>query len=122
MNALDNGIPASTVGLIYTFQLFSAPCTSFREKKVLLFCLNTSLKALKQEKKDNSNSNTSNKDLPHLLLSLRKRMEFSIRDFSNICDQIRSFLRIWSHLLEKSSVENFIICALMTHYFQALNS
>ena len=53
MNALDNGIPASTVGLIYIFQLFSAPCTSFREKKVLLFCLNTSLKALKQENNDN---------------------------------------------------------------------
>ena len=53
MNALDNGIPASTVGLIYTFQLCSAGCTSFRDKKVLLFCLNISLKALKQEKKDN---------------------------------------------------------------------
>ena len=51
MNALDNGILASTVGLIYTFQLSSAPCTSFRDKNVLLFCLNTSLKALKQEKK-----------------------------------------------------------------------
>ena len=51
MNALDNGILASTVGLIYTFQLSSAPCTSFRDKKILLFCLNTSLKALKQEKK-----------------------------------------------------------------------
>ena len=50
MNALDNGILASTVGLIYTFQLSSAPCTSFRDKNVLLFCLNTSLKALKQEK------------------------------------------------------------------------
>ena len=53
MNALDNGIPASTVGLIYTFQLCSADCTSFRDKKVLLFCLSISLKALKQEKKDN---------------------------------------------------------------------
>ena len=28
MNALDNGIRASTVGLIYTFQLCSAHCTS----------------------------------------------------------------------------------------------
>ena len=47
MNALDNGIPASTAELIYTFQLCLAPCTSFREKNVLLFCLNTSLKLLK---------------------------------------------------------------------------
>ena len=51
MNALDNGMSGSTVGLIHTLQLCSAPCKSFREKKVLLFCLNTSLKALKQEKK-----------------------------------------------------------------------
>ena len=51
MNTLDNGIPASTVALTYTFQLCLAPCTSFCEKKTLIFCLNTSLKALKQEKK-----------------------------------------------------------------------
>ena len=35
-------------------------------------------------------------------------MKFSIKDFSSQCDQIRSFLRIWSHLLEKSLMENFI--------------
>ena len=27
-------------------------------------------------------------------------------------DQIRSFLRIWSHLLKKSLIENFISCAM----------
>ena len=30
--------------------------------------------------------------------------------FSN-CDQIRSFLRIWSYLLMKSLMKNFIFCA-----------
>ena len=35
-------------------------------------------------------------------------MRFSIKDFSSKCDQIRSFLRIWSHLLKKSLMENFI--------------
>ena len=35
-------------------------------------------------------------------------MKFSIKDFSSKCDQIRSKLRIWSHLLEKSLMENFI--------------
>ena len=35
-------------------------------------------------------------------------MKFSIKDFSSKCDQIRSFLRIWSHLLERSLIENFI--------------
>ena len=38
-------------------------------------------------------------------------MKFYIKDFSSKCDQIRSFLRIWSHLLEKSLMENFIFCA-----------
>ena len=43
-------------------------------------------------------------------------MKFSIKDFFSKCDQIRSFfrssLRIWSHLLEKSLMENFIFCAV----------
>ena len=37
----------------------------------------------------------------------------SIRDFSSQCDQIRGFLRIWPHLLEKSLMENFIFCAVL---------
>ena len=44
-------------------------------------------------------------------------MKFSIRDFSSTCDKIRSFLRIWSYLLEKSLMENFIFCAVLTIYF-----
>ena len=70
MNALDNGIPASTVGLIYTSNYVQHLHKFSWEKKVLLFCLNISLKALKQENW-NWNSDNSNKDLPHLLLSLR---------------------------------------------------
>ena len=31
-----------------------------------------------------------------------------MKDFFSKCDQIRSFLRIWSHLLKKSLMENFI--------------
>ena len=37
-----------------------------------------------------------------------QKMKFSIKDFSGKCDQIRSFLQIWSHLLKKSLMENFI--------------
>ena len=37
-------------------------------------------------------------------------MKFSIKDFFSKCDQIRSFLRILSHLLKKSLMENFIFC------------
>ena len=35
-------------------------------------------------------------------------MKFSIKDFFSKCDQIRSFLRIWSHLLKKFWMESFI--------------
>ena len=41
-----------------------------------------------------------------------QKMKFSVEDFFGKCDQIRSFLRIWSHLLKKSFMENFIFCAV----------
>ena len=39
-------------------------------------------------------------------------MTFSIKDFFSKCNQILSFLRIWSRLLKKSLIENFIFCAV----------
>ena len=39
-------------------------------------------------------------------------MKLSIKDFFSKRDQIRSFLRIWWHLLKKSLMENFIFCAV----------
>ena len=39
-------------------------------------------------------------------------MKFPIKDFFSKCDQIRRKLRIWSHLLKKSLMENFILCAM----------
>ena len=39
-------------------------------------------------------------------------MKFSIKDFFSKYDQICSFLRIWSHLLKKPVIENFIFCAV----------
>ena len=41
-----------------------------------------------------------------------QKMKFSITDFYSKCDQIRSFLRIWSHLLKKPLLENFIFCVV----------
>ena len=41
-----------------------------------------------------------------------KKMKFPIKDFFSKCDQIRRNLRIWSHLLKKSLMENFIFCAV----------
>ena len=40
-------------------------------------------------------------------------MKFSIKDFFSKCDQIRRRLRIWSYLLKKCLVENFIFCTVM---------
>ena len=41
-----------------------------------------------------------------------QKMEFSIKDFFIKCDQIRRKLQIWSHLLKKSLMDNFIFCAV----------
>ena len=41
-------------------------------------------------------------------LQKKEKMKFSIKDFFSKCDQIRGFLWIWSHLLKKSLMENFI--------------
>ena len=41
-----------------------------------------------------------------------QKIKFSIKDFFSKCDQICSFLRIWSHLLKKSLMEDFIFCAV----------
>ena len=42
-----------------------------------------------------------------------QKMKLSINDFFSKCDQIRSYLRIWSHLLKKLLIENFIFNAVM---------
>ena len=41
-----------------------------------------------------------------------REVKFCFKDFFSKCDQIRSFLRIWSCLL-KSPIENFIFCAVL---------
>ena len=45
-------------------------------------------------------------------------MKFSIKDFFSKCDKIRRKLRIWSCLLKKSLMKNFIFCAV-TSIFQS---
>ena len=41
-----------------------------------------------------------------------QKMKFAIKDFFIKCDQNRGFLWIWSFLLKKSLMENFIFCAV----------
>ena len=39
------------------------------------------------------------------------KMKFFVKDFLSKCDQIHRKLWIWSHLLKKSLMEDFIFCA-----------
>ena len=50
-----------------------------------------------------------------------QKMKFSIKDFFSKCDQIRSFLRIWSHLLKKSLMENFIFLCSFYNLMSVFN-
>ena len=55
--------------------------------------------------------------LKNLILKVQnytaQKMKFSIMDLFSKYDQIRSFQRIWSRLLKKSLMENFIFCAVL---------
>ena len=51
-----------------------------------------------------------------------QKMKFSIKYFFSKCDQIRRKLRIWSHLLKKSLMENFIFCAVCLAKFNGHKS
>ena len=43
---------------------------------------------------------------------------FSTKDFFSKCDQIRNKLRIWSHLLKKYLMENFIFLCSVRDYLE----
>ena len=55
-------------------------------------------------------------------MTLYKKWSFPIKDFFSKCDQIHSFLRICSHLLKKSLIENFICCAVRSTSKQIITS
>ena len=51
-----------------------------------------------------------------------QKMKFSIKDFFSKCDQIRRKLRIWSHLLKKSLMKNFIFCVVIEQLHDLLKT
>ena len=58
--------------------------------------------------------------LPKLCYSTSRKMKFSTNDLFSECDQMGNFLMILLHLLKKSLMENFILCAvqkLILFYF-----
>ena len=47
---------------------------------------------------------------------IAQKMKFSMKEFFSKCDQILRKLRIGTHLLKKSLIENFIFCAVLTKF------
>ena len=52
------------------------------------------------------------KGVTKLLDIIAQKVKFSTKDLFSKCNEIRSFLRIWPHLLKKYLVENVIFCAV----------
>ena len=44
-------------------------------------------------------------------MTTTQKMKFFVKDFLSKCDQIHRKLWIWSHLLKKSLMEDFVFCA-----------
>ena len=57
-------------------------------------------------------------------INITQKLKFYIKDFFSECDQIRSFLRIWSHLLQKYLMEKKLhfLCSKMQYFFQSYHS
>ena len=51
-----------------------------------------------------------------------QKKKFSIKDFFSKCDKIGRKLRIWSHLLNKSLMENFNFCVVLGKFYYVLNT
>ena len=58
--------------------------------------------------------------LDGLITFTAQKMKFSIKDFFNKRDQTRRKLWIWSHLLQKSLIENFIFCGAKNEIITSL--
>ena len=52
------------------------------------------------------------------ILTQHKKTKFSIKNFFSKCDQIRSFLRMWLHLLKKSLMQSFIFSAMRAVFWK----
>ena len=61
---------------------------------------------------DFNSSSSSCSNVIIVLINTAQKMKFPINDFFSKCDQIRRKLRIWSYLMTKSLMENFIFCTV----------
>ena len=49
-------------------------------------------------------------------------MKFLFKEFFSECDEICSFLRIWSHLLKKFLMKSFIFCVVFLAFHSKVHS
>ena len=77
------------------------------------------LRSLKDQPNTGRSRATKLKDcqLKNCNTNTAQKMKFAIKDFFSESDQIRGFLRIWSHLLKKSSMKNFIFVQWNTQQY-----
>ena len=50
-----------------------------------------------------------------------QKIKFSMKDFFSKCDETRMKLRIWSDLLKKPLIENFIFCTVLVKNLNVLH-
>ena len=81
------------------------------KSKILTGHLNQEFRQLHRKVEKNQPSNFPWK----FVTCAAQKIKFSIKYFFSKYDQIRSLLWIWSHLLKKSLMENFIFCVVFVN-------
>ena len=112
--SVTDGISAITIMGLFTTQ------TSWMEEQLSLSHLligvfdisYVDLKGLKVRISNGSAIKEVRSFDPPLTSNTWRKMKCFMKFFFSKCDQIRRKLRIWSHLMKKSSTENFIFCAM----------
>ena len=59
-------------------------------------------------------------NISHFKIYTAQKMKISIKDFFSKYDQIRIFLRICLHVLNKSLIENLIFCAVLSQLIHSV--
>ena len=98
------------------FDLFEVVLLPLLLKVFLFFTLKKQIFA-----RNNSGIHCFERPLKPFTVTAQK-IKSSIKDFFSKWNQIRSFLRIWSHLLKKSLMKNFIFCAVSYQKFYSVRS
>ena len=111
---IDNSLPASSVKFpmpMMNYKLAPPLSTKFFNVNKFFKCLDLDVLLTNPNSFPCKCNNSLFADSHHFV----QRMKFSIKDLFSKYDQIRSFLRIWSHLLKKYLMGNLICAVSQTH-------